>query len=91
MVELLLQADRGEEVLKIIQQWAADARRVSDLSGGHPDHRIQLLDALHSTGHLHRRLNLSILPESCVKSPLKWGSAGGGSGNRRLVWRTMLR
>jgi serine/threonine-protein kinase len=70
VVELLLQADRGEEALEIIQQWAADARQVSDLSGGHLDHRIQLLDALHSTGHLHSRLNRAAEAEPWYREAL---------------------
>ena len=56
LVELLVKSNGVERALEITEQWVKDSRQISDLSPGFIEYRIQLLDALHSAGHLLTRL-----------------------------------
>jgi serine/threonine-protein kinase len=70
LVELLLKSNGIDRALEITEQWVSDSRKISDLSPGFPEYRVQLLDALHSAGHLLTRLGRSSEAEPSYREAL---------------------
>jgi serine/threonine protein kinase len=53
VVDLQLRTGAVAEALTTGRDWVEDARRISEQSPGHLEFRIELLDSLHTLGHMH--------------------------------------
>lgn len=53
VVELQLKSDSPPQVIQTGKDWVEDTRKISELSPEHPEYRIELMDSLHSLGHMH--------------------------------------
>lgn len=74
VVALQLKSDSAAEVIQTGQDWVEDARKISELSPNYLAYRIELMDSLHSLGHMHAMIGRPLDAEPAYREALALSS-----------------
>ncbi|MFM7057572.1 MAG: protein kinase domain-containing protein [Planctomycetota bacterium] len=70
VVELQLKTGAVAEAIETGKTWVEDARKIAELGPGHLEYRIQLMDSLHSLGHIYAVTGRSLDAEPAYREAL---------------------
>jgi tetratricopeptide (TPR) repeat protein len=74
VVALQLKSDSAAEVIQTGQDWVEDARKISEFSPNYLAYRIELMDSLHSLGHMHAMIGRPLDAEPAYREALALSS-----------------
>lgn len=70
VVDLQLKTGAAAEAIQTARDWVEDSRKICELSPGHLEYRIELLDSLHTLGHLHAVIGRPLEAEPSYREAL---------------------